>query len=56
MSVPRTDTGVSGQETQGGLGIIQARELGKLVPYVRNKGCLPSSLSGEWQVAIAREA
>ena len=35
MSVPRTDTGAPGLEAQGVLVIIQAREFGKLAPYLR---------------------
>ena len=40
-TVPRTDTGVHGGESQGLSGATDVREFGKLVPYVRNKGCLP---------------
>ena len=40
MSVPRTDTGVHGGESQGLSGATDVREFGKLVPYLRNKGCL----------------
>ena len=43
MSVPRTDTGIRGGESQGLSGATDVREFGKLVPYVRKKGCLPHS-------------
>ena len=50
VSVPRTDTGIHGGESQGLSGATDVREFGKLVPYVRKKGCL---LSLE-QVAVSR--
>ena len=50
MSVPRTDTGARGGESQGLSGATDVREFGKLVPYVRNKGCLPPRR----QVAVTR--
>ena len=40
VSVPRTDTGVHGGESQGLSGATNVREFGKLVPYLRKKGCL----------------
>ena len=40
----------SGGESHGLSGTTDVREFGKLVPYVRNKGCLP--LAG--QVAVPR--
>ena len=40
ISVPRTDTGVHGGESYGLSGATDVREFGKLVPYLRNKGCL----------------
>lgn len=50
LSVPRSDTGTRGGESQGLSGATDVREFGKLVPYVRNKGCLPS----QGQVAVTR--
>ena len=38
--VPRSDTGAHGGESLGLSGTTDVREFGKLVPYLRNKGCL----------------
>lgn len=46
LSVPRSDTGTRGGESQGLSGSTDVREFGKLVPYVRNKGCLPRREAG----------
>ena len=50
MSVPRSDTGAHGGESLGLSGTTDVREFGKLVPYLRKKGCL---LLTE-QVAVTR--
>ena len=38
--VPRSDTGAHGGESLGLSGTTDVREFGKLVPYLRKKGCL----------------
>ena len=40
-TVPRSDAGAHGGESLGLSGATDVREFGKLVPYVRKKGCLP---------------
>jgi hypothetical protein len=44
--VPRSDTGARGSESLGLSGTTDVREFGKLVPYLRKKGCLPGKRAG----------
>jgi hypothetical protein len=46
MSVPRSDTGAHGGESLGLSGTTDVREFGKLVPYLRKKGCLLGKRAG----------
>ena len=48
--VPRSDTGALAAKAKACRATTGVREFGKLVPYVRKKGCLPPAR----QVAITR--
>ena len=54
MFVPRTDTGALGEKPQTYRVQLRARELGKLAPQLRNKGCLKPWLRLGLQVAVTR--
>ena len=44
--VPRSDTGAQAAKAKVCRAITGVREFGKLVPYVRKKGCLPRNGAG----------
>ncbi len=48
----KTDTGRRGEKPQA-LERMVVKELGKLTPYVRNKGALPASAEGRREKALA---
>ena len=56
--VPQTDTGGSGEKPQA-LERMVVKELGKLTPYVRNKGALLATEGAEkrlWRLFIKNTA